>query len=144
MTTPPLSMPGVTGPLSEPARARLASQQSFAASLGRRLDQGAGGERVTAEEAARRAARTLVSQAFVQQMLKLLRETNQAAPPFRPGPGEKQFRSLMDAELAERIVGASRFALVDRIAADLSRRAGAIQEVRTATGGGAARMEGVR
>jgi Rod binding domain-containing protein len=52
----------------------------------------------------------------VQPMLKLLRDSNNAAPPFAPGPAEKQFRSLMDVELAQRIVNSANFPLVDALA----------------------------
>jgi Rod binding domain-containing protein len=75
------------------------------------------------EQFSRRSAETLVSIAFVQPILKKLRETNHAAPPFAPTDGEKQFRSLADAELAQRIVHSSNFPLVDRIADQLITKA---------------------
>lgn len=76
------------------------------------------------EERARDAAEQFVALTFVQPALKSLREGNQAAPPFAPSEGEKQFRALLDAELAHRIVHKAHFALVDRVAHDLLKNAG--------------------
>lgn len=74
------------------------------------------------EIAARRSAEQFVAMTLVQPLLKQLRETSQAAPPFAPTQGEKQFQGVMDAELAQRIVGAANFPLVDRLAQDMLRR----------------------
>ena len=71
------------------------------------------------QDRARDAAEQFVALTFVQPVLKELRESSQAAPPFAPGEGEKQFRALLDAELARRIVHKERYALVDRVARDL-------------------------
>lgn len=70
---------------------------------------------------ARRAAEDFVAMAFVQPLLAQLREGNNAAPPFAPGPAEKQFGEIMDQVLSRQIVRASSFGLVDRLEADLSR-----------------------
>lgn len=70
---------------------------------------------------ARRAAEDFVAMAFVEPLLAQLREGNNAAPPFAPGPGEKQFGEIMDQVLSRQIVRASNFGLVDRLEADLSR-----------------------
>ncbi len=72
-------------------------------------------------EAARRAAEDFVSVAFVAPVLKLLRDGNRAAPPFAPGPAEKQFGTLMDQHVARQIARAGDFPLVDRVARDLLR-----------------------
>jgi Rod binding domain-containing protein len=77
----------------------------------------------TPEEFARRSAEHFVSIGLVQPILKKLRETNQAAPPFAPTDGEKKFRSLADAELAQQIVHSTHFPLVDRIAKQITDKA---------------------
>ena len=73
---------------------------------------------------ARRTAENFVSIALVQPLLKQLRESDHTAAPFGPSDGEKQFRGLMDAQLAQRVVRAAHFPLVERIASDLAKRAG--------------------
>lgn len=108
------------------SRGLLDDQRSFAAVLGR-AGVGIppeGGRRATAQDKARDAAEQLVAVGLVQPVLKELRDSNRAAPPFAPGTGERQFRALMDAEVAQRIVRASRFPLVDRLAQELLKRAG--------------------
>ncbi len=75
----------------------------------------------SAPGSARRAAEDFVAMAFVEPLLAQLREGNNAAPPFAPGPGERQFGEIMDQVLSRQIVRASRFGLVDRLEADLSR-----------------------
>jgi Rod binding domain-containing protein len=76
----------------------------------------------TPREQARAAAEEFVSVALVQPLLMQLRASNSAAPPFAPTQGEKQFQSLLDAELARQITRSSRFAIVDRLATDLLTR----------------------
>lgn len=73
-----------------------------------------------AEGSARRAAEDFVAMAFVEPLLAQMRETNNAAPPFAPGPAEKQFGEIMDQVMSRQIVRASRFPLVDRLEADLT------------------------
>lgn len=110
--------------------AMLASRQSdFASVLSRtgqgRLDgQGRPIEEppVDAKKQAAEAARDFVAIALVQPVLAQMRAHNQAAPPFAPGPAEKQFGAIVDAQIARQIVRKSGYALVDRIAADLSKR----------------------
>lgn len=82
-------------------------------------------ERKAPEVEAREAAERLVSSAFIQPILESLREMNNAAPPFGPTQGEKQFAPLLDAQLADRYVAAQNFPLVDRIAQQLLQRGGA-------------------
>lgn len=92
----------------------------FAAILGRSQNT----EDLTPQEKARGAAQQFVAIALVQPILKQIRETNQAAPPFAPTGGEKQFQGLFDTEIAQRIVRAAHFPLVDRLAGDLLRKGG--------------------
>lgn len=75
----------------------------------------------------RRTAEDFAAIAFVEPMLKQLRESNNAAPPFAPGPAERQFGEILDGVLARQITRASRFPLVDRLEADLSRRIASTQ-----------------
>lgn len=74
------------------------------------------------EQRARSAAEEFVAQALVFPILKLMRETNQAAAPFAPGDYEKSIGSLHDVETAARIVRASNFPLVDAVARNLLKR----------------------
>lgn len=101
-----------------------ASRSDFAAVLGR-MGQGAG---ESDEQLARRSAENFVSMTLIQPLLKQLRSSTNAAPPFAPTDGEKQFQGLMDGELAQRIVRTAQFPLVDRIAHDIMERS------RSATG----------
>jgi Rod binding domain-containing protein len=111
---------------------RLAdTQRSFAAAMGRL--GAAPSKPQTDEERARDTAEQLVTQTFILPLLKQLRESSQAAPPFAPNQAEKQFRALQDTELAQRIAHASRFPLVDRLARDLLSRGGKDAAGRDAT-----------
>lgn len=74
------------------------------------------------EQRARDGAQQFVAIAFVQPILAQLRQTNSAAPPFAPSAAERQFQSLFDGQIAQQIVRASHFPLVDRIASDLLKR----------------------
>lgn len=74
-----------------------------------------------APQRAREAAQDFVAIAFVAPVLKQLRDSNNAAPPFAPGAAEKQFGALMDQQVARQVVRATRFPLVDRVAGDLLR-----------------------
>lgn len=76
-------------------------------------------EGAASEEQAREAAEQLVSLVLVEPILAAVRESSQAAPPFAPTSGEKQFRAMLDAELAQEITRAARFPLVERLARDL-------------------------
>lgn len=70
---------------------------------------------------ARAAAEEFVAQALVLPILKEVRESNTAPPPFGPGPYEKNIGSLFDAEIASRMVKAQRFSIVDAVARNLLR-----------------------
>ena len=77
------------------------------------------------EDKARDTAREFVAVAFIEPILKQLRSSQiggELAPPLGPGPGEKQFRSLADAQVARQLVRAGNWPLVDRIAKSLRRK----------------------
>jgi len=76
-------------------------------------------EQQNADAEARDAAEQLVAVVLIEPIFKRMRESNQAAPPFAPTNGEKQFQSMLDAKLAHEITSAARFPLVDRLARDL-------------------------
>lgn len=73
----------------------------------------------SAEKTSREAAEEFVAQALVQPVLKQMRAMNQASPPFAPGPYEKTFAAMLDAEVAKHIVRARRFPVVDAVARQL-------------------------
>ena len=87
------------------------------------LAKARGAER-TPQSAAREAAEQLVAASLILPVLKGLRESNEAAAPFAPGPGEKAFRGMMDDMLAQKLVKKSNWALVDKVAERVMRRAG--------------------
>ena len=70
---------------------------------------------------ARMAAEGLVATTFIEPILKQVRESNNTPPPFGPSSAEKQFSSLLDTKLADKIVHAANFPLVERITAQLLR-----------------------
>ncbi len=73
----------------------------------------------TRETQAKKAAEGLVSNTFIEPILKQIRESNDAPPPFGPTKAEKQFASLLDTKLADEIVQSSNFPLVERITQQL-------------------------
>jgi len=89
------------------------SDRSFGMTLGSAL------RKADSPQDAQRAAEEFVSIAFIQPILKSLRESNDAAPPFAPTAAEKSFGPLLDAELAQRIVAHERYGLVDAVARQL-------------------------
>lgn len=111
---------------AEPARTPrlLQRQQSFADSLGRAFQAGS----TSPETQARRAAEQLVAAAFVTPLLSQLRNSDQAAPPFAPTQGEKQFRALADSKVAHDIIRGSNLPIVERLTADLLKRTTALKE----------------
>ena len=64
---------------------------------------------------AQAAAEGLVATSFIKPILTQVRESNNAPPPFGPTQAEKQFGSLLDNELADEIVHAAQFPLVDKL-----------------------------
>ncbi|MDP1663468.1 MAG: hypothetical protein Q8L55_16275 [Phycisphaerales bacterium] len=70
------------------------------------------------DQQARQAAEEFVADVFMQPILKQLRSSSiggELAPPLGPGPGEKQFRSLADTQVARQLVRASNWPLVDTL-----------------------------
>lgn len=119
----------VTGPMMMSAGAELMSTRASgeaSGELGRKQSQFSrvlAGERFkpVSEDEATRIARDLVAVALVQPLLKEWREAEQSPPPFGPGPAEKQFRAMQDANLAQELTRAQRFPLVERLTRDLRR-----------------------
>jgi Rod binding domain-containing protein len=109
-------------PTSGPRSPSIERQDDFSAVIARARPTGAAGQ--SPEQRARAAAEQFVAIALVQPLLSQLRQSNEAAPPFAPSQGERQFRSLMDAQLAHQMVHAARFPLVDRLARDLLKNTG--------------------
>jgi Rod binding domain-containing protein len=70
---------------------------------------------------AKLAAEGLVSTTFIEPILKQVRESNHTPPPFGPSNAEKQFSALLDTRLADDIVHAANFPLVQRITDQLLR-----------------------
>jgi Rod binding domain-containing protein len=93
-------------------------QRSFASVLGREF-AAPGAQGKSRQDQARSTAEQLVAVAFIQPLLKQMRESSTAPPPFAPTQAERQFGSLMDASLAQEIVRAQQFPLVDRLARHL-------------------------
>lgn len=130
MHTGPVTAPpglGLTNPVAR--RSGLAREQSEFARILSMAEPAAhssapadpAGTGTRADARARDAAEQLVAKVLVEPILKQMRESNHAAPPFAPTDGEKQFQSMLDAKLAHRITSAARFPLVDRLAHDLRR-----------------------
>lgn len=121
-----LHAPDAAAPLSRADHRLNGAQRTFRQVLG----QGTHGTVASVEENAVSTAEQLVAVSLVQPLLTQMRETSQAAPPFAPTQAEKQIRALQDAGVAQRIVQASRFPIVERLARgmlDRAERAGAVQ-----------------
>ena len=73
---------------------------------------------------ARTAAEGLVATSFIKPVLQQVRDSNNAPAPFGPTQAEKQFGSLLDNQLADEIVHASQFSIVDRIVENFTRHLG--------------------
>lgn len=122
------SLGSLAGPSASPL---LDAQRGFAESLASqtgiysRTPEAAKANRGDSESEARRAAQEMVALSFVQPMLAEMRKSEDAAGLFAPSAAEKQFRAMQDRLLAQEIVEASRFPLVDRMARDLLREQGA-------------------
>lgn len=117
MTVPKAQLAPFTAP-PRPATRLASNQAAFASALGRATKTG------KPSDAARDAAEQFVAQTLILPLLKQLRASNSAAPPFAPTQAERQFAALQDAETAQRLAHASRFALVDRVARDLLSKSG--------------------
>jgi len=75
-----------------------------------------------AQEQARQAAEQLVSIAFIEPALKMMRENTLAAGPFAPGDTERRFAPMLDQMFSERVTTGSNFPLVDRLEKQLTSR----------------------
>lgn len=73
----------------------------------------------TRETQAQKAAEGLVSNTFIEPILKQIRDSNNTPAPWGPTNAEKQFSSLLDTKLADKIVHSSNFPLVQRITQQL-------------------------
>lgn len=108
-----VSLPGVRS-----APRLLDDQASFSKVLSRENHR----VRQSPEAKARDAAEQFVSLALLQPIFKQMREAQTAPPPFGASNAEKQFRALMDAEIAQRMVKRANWTLVDRVAESLLKK----------------------
>jgi hypothetical protein len=105
----PIASPALPALLAAPQRP-LPGAPGFAATLdSARRPRGDAG-------AARTAAEQLVATTFIAPVLARMRESVFAEAPFAPSAAERRFGPLLDQHLADRIVHASRFPLVDEVA----------------------------
>jgi hypothetical protein len=108
-------------------KAQTAAQNEFASVLSQSMAARSGGAAAKAVTAmseteldarAKQAAQDFVAVAFVQPILKNLRSSKLGGdlpPPLGPGPGEKQFRSLADTQVAKQLVKAGNWPLVNTL-----------------------------
>jgi Rod binding domain-containing protein len=115
---------------SEPGARRTEDQELFSQVISRAKAN----PDETPEQKARGAAQQLVATALVQPVLKQLRESNNAAPPFAPNEAERTFRSLSDAALAQRMVGSEHWELVNVLARRMLTKMGTRAESAPAQG----------
>lgn len=101
-----------TGPGAASSFRAISDPNSFQASLDRAIAQ-------RDPDEARSAAEQFVATSLVLPVLAHMREHNNAAPPFAPTQAERHFGAMLDGELADRIVKASNFPIVERLARDL-------------------------
>ena len=66
--------------------------------------------------AARQAATELVASALLVPVLDAMYERPLAEPPFAPTAAEKRFAPMLSQHMADRIIGATNFSLVDTAA----------------------------
>lgn len=98
-----------------PQSSSAGEQQDFARILGRATSVASGSD----PKQARQAAEEFVAMSLVQPLLAQLRSSNHTAAPFAPSSGETQFQQMLDAHLAQNIVRAKQFPLVDSVARKL-------------------------
>lgn len=111
-----------TTPFAQASPARNRNHFDFAPMLGDARSQG---EPQTRAGKARQAAEAFVGDALVLPILKQVRESADAAPPFNRGKHEEMFAPLMDQAIATEIVRSENFPLVDRIAQQMLKPGGA-------------------
>lgn len=97
------------------------NQLEFADIMGKRTTDG---YQKHDETKIRETVENFVAETFVRPIFKQLRSTNQAQAPFAPSKAEQQFQSLIDAQLARRMVHKANWPLVDRLAQDMLVNAG--------------------
>ena len=112
------------------------NQRGFAESLGTQITHGrtresARAERGTPEDQARKAAQEMVSLSFIQPILTQMSESRHTEGPFAASAAEKQFRGMQDRLLADELMQASNFPLVDRLASRLLARSGSPVEAQS-------------
>lgn len=115
----------VLGGAGAGALARVSPEGVFSALLASARGEGAaasgGAGSAGGASRAREAAEGFVAQALVLPVLRQLRSSNQASAPFAPGAYERQFAGLLDQDIAQRIVRARGFGLVDTVVARLTK-----------------------
>lgn len=122
-------------PVSAAAALQASSPNSSIVSRG--VDRGFGSTlgsalgKVGSADDARKAAEEFVSIAFIEPVLRSLRESNNAAPPFAPTEAEKSFGPLLDAEIAQRIVAHEHYGLVESVARQLLKASGGARDAAT-------------
>jgi len=136
--TAPLSIPtartalDALEPGASPAdRAKAAAQQDFASILSESTAvRGAPSKPLSQmtlaqqEAQARKVAQDFVAVAFIQPILKQLRNSpmGDLGPPLGPGPGEKQFRTLADTHMAHQLARAANWPLIDQLTRTLQKK----------------------
>lgn len=96
------------------------AERPLPGALGRLTDAA---EPLKLEKQARAAAEQFVAVSLVQPLLGQLRTSNAASGVFAPSQGERQFQTMFDAQIAQRIVTASKFGIVDKLTEQLIKRA---------------------
>jgi Rod binding domain-containing protein len=109
MTVEPLSM--LNSPMLQPGGMTPPAEDGFSAALRDAERAAAQGD----EKTIRDAAEKLVASALVMPLLEQMRASAKQNDLFHGGSGEDLFAQQMDTQLADRIVSATRFPLVDAI-----------------------------
>ncbi|MFW6059102.1 MAG: hypothetical protein ACODAQ_02910 [Phycisphaeraceae bacterium] len=99
------------------------SAPGFAESLAATLEPGEDEKQINEQEA-RQAAQQLVSSAFLQPMLKQMRESGFKTEYFGNDPGSDAFNQQLHTELADRIVQRMDLPIVDAVTRFVTQRAG--------------------
>ncbi len=119
-TRPPIDPNKTTSQFKHPLQAAQSATESGAAKAksgsSTAVDASANADALAK---ARTAAEGLISTTFIEPILKQVRESNDTPPPFGPSSAEKQFSALLDTKLADEIVQAANFPLVERISQQL-------------------------
>ena len=118
LTTPVSQSPSLDSTPNSHERKLRDDQELFASVLSRARRDGP-----PQPDEVRKAAEDFVATALVQPVLKLLRESNQAAEPFKPNAAERSFRTMYDSALAARITRSGHWPLVERVIKQFMARA---------------------